>query len=126
MSTNVYCALCEMEVGKDDSFVVETPDIVHAFHFNCGGRISAAMSAAVEPARGQEVGEFIPGEHVSTEHVSQSEWRFRKIEERLDATEDLTKRTAAVWKLWLSEAGRGSINPGTFDAMRNLMGIERA
>ncbi len=124
--SQVYCAVCEGEVGKDDSFVVETPDVVKVLHFNCGHRVQVAMSAAWASARGQETGEFTPGEHQPTEHVGQGEWRLRKIEERLDATEDLTKRTAAVWKLWLSEAGSGSINPGTFDAMRTLMGMERA
>jgi hypothetical protein len=116
VGTNVYCALCEKEVGKDDSFVVENPDVVQAFHIVCGEQIRAAMHKAMEPARGQR----------KIAHSATTEWRLREIEERLDATEDLTKRTAAVWKLWLSEAGSGSINPGTFDAMRNLLGIEKA
>jgi hypothetical protein len=131
MATNVYCDLCEKEVGNDDSFVVEHPLRVMALHYDCGHRILAAMSKALAQPAGSDraveanLGDLRVGGG-TREMLGPNAWKLRELEERLESTEDLTKRVAAVWKLWLSEAGRGSINPGTFDAMRNLLGMERA
>lgn len=122
--TNVYCALCEGEVGRDDSFVVERPDIVQALHFNCGNQISVAMAKAIgstpAPAR-----EFVPPLHDPTQHETMAAWKMRETEDRLDALEDLTRRVASVWRLWLNDAETGSINPSTFDGMKALLGIEK-
>ena len=131
MSTNVYCDLCAKEVRSDDSFVVETPDIVQAYHYECGGLIFDAMDRAstrTRRARGLESqsavasGDLNAGDG-SKQLLQPDIWKMREMSDRLDATEDLTKRTAAVWKLWLNDAHRGSINQGTFDAMKNLLGM---
>jgi hypothetical protein len=132
MGTNVYCALCEREVGKDDSFVVETPDVVQAFHYDCGHQIWAAMTRSLgrDRARGRPLESERPEElrvgDGTRELVSIEAWKQREMSDRLDALEDLTKRVSSVWRLWLSDAESGSICPGTFDAMKNLLGIEEA
>jgi len=115
MGTNVYCAFCEEEVGHDDSFVVETTAIVQAFHYICSDLISEAR----ERARGLSVE---TNKDQSVESVDS--WKQRELSERLDAVEDMTRKVTSVWRLWLNDAERGSINPGTFDAMKNLLGME--
>ena len=102
--TNVYCDLCRKEVGHGDSFVVQHPEMVGAFHFDCGRMIVEAFEGYTNEPRGN----------------------LREILDRLDATEDLARRTASVWRLWLNDGRRGSINPTTFDAMANLLGMEEA
>jgi hypothetical protein len=124
MGTNVYCAMCEEEVGKADSFVVETPTIVQAFHFDCARQIQEAMSKSV--VRGLEStasGDFKAGDG-TRELLPPEVWKMREMEERLEAVEVMTRKIASVWRLWLNDAERGSINHGTFDAMKNLLGIE--
>ena len=123
VGTNVYCDLCGTQVVKDDSFVVETDEFVRAFHLQCGAKISLAFRESLDRARGQE---FVPGEHQSLQHESMASWKQREMEERLEALEDLTRKVASVWRLWLNDAESGSINPGTFDAMKHLLGIEKA
>lgn len=100
MSTNVFCAFCGGEVGADDSFVVDTPKIVQAFHYGCGITVSEALAQA-RRARGRCIEENTP-----------------------DPLAERVKRLEAVWKLWLVEAEKGSISRGTFHAMKTLLGIE--
>ena len=133
MSTNVYCDLCEKEVGNDDSFVVDGEVRVMAFHFDCGHQVYASMSRSLvvkeSAARGRAVesavasGDFAVGSGTN-QLLPPDVWKMREMSERLDATESLTRKVASVWRLWLNDAERGSINPGTFDAMKNLLGME--
>jgi len=47
VSTNVYCDHCAQEVDHDDSFVVESEEVVRAYHFSCGAEIYNALQAAI-------------------------------------------------------------------------------
>lgn len=50
----------------------------------------------------------------------------RDLLERLEAVEEMTRRVKNVWVLWLNDAQKGAINPGTFHTMKNLLGIDQA
>jgi hypothetical protein len=119
MGTNVYCDMCAKTVGHDDSFVVESVSRVAAFHFECGALVYNAMQAAILRDGGN-----LPAPRGKS--APSSDWKLREMEERLDAVESLARRTASVWRLWLNDAEKGAVNPGTFDAMKNLLGIEKA
>jgi len=54
------------------------------------------------------------------------EWQVRQLRDQLDATTELTRKIRAVWVLWLTDARKGAIHPGTFDAMQNLLGMEKS
>lgn len=51
MGTNVYCDHCAKEVTHDDSFVVDSEEVVRAYHFKCGAEIYNAMQAAILRAK---------------------------------------------------------------------------
>jgi len=113
MSTNVYCNLCEEEVGSDDSFVVETDAVVGAFHYDCGRKVWSAMAASLEKERARGRNVETTGEH----HVAEMS-DLAPLTQRIE-------RLEAVWKLWLNEAEKGSISQGTFHTMKHLLGIQK-
>jgi len=125
MVTNIYCDLCEEEVGNDDSFAVDGEVRVMVFHFDCGHQVYTAMSRArgiaVESAVASS--DFTVGSDTN-QLPPPDVWKMREMSDRLDATESLTRKVASVWRLWLNDAESGSINPGTFDAMKNLLGMK--
>ena len=102
-----FCGLCGTELGDDCIRVVED-DPGSGFCYVCAEKIAQAFLQA----RGQ------PRE------VNTPEAQIKFMSERLDALEDLTGKVASVWRLWLNDAEKGRINPGTFDAMKTLLGIE--
>jgi NAD-dependent SIR2 family protein deacetylase len=51
-------------------------------------------------------------------------WKQREAAERLDALEEQVRRVSSVWRLWLNDAEKGCINQTTFDAMKNLLGMQ--
>lgn len=112
--TNVYCDLCHQEVGYGDSFVVADAPEVMAFHYECGRQIHEAMQHSLAK------------DSRPVETNVQTDWKHRELQERLDAAEDQIRKVSSVWRLWLNDAARGAINPGTFDTMRTLLGMEKA
>jgi len=48
----------------------------------------------------------------------------QELLDRLDAVENLARRVKNVWTLWLNDAQKGAINPGTFHTMKMLLGME--
>jgi len=129
MSTNVYCDLCGKEVRHDDSFVVETKYVVHAYHNTCGQRIADALVRSLkrdsEPVGSPQACALdFPAGDGTRELLPPDIWKLRDLEDRLAASETLVRQVASVWRLWLSDAEKGAINPGTFNAMRTLLGME--
>lgn len=112
MSTNVVCDLCHEEVGHDDSFVVADAPVVKAFHYKCGRVIEDRMYRSLEPNANRRPVEV------------SADWRTRELEERVAAAEEQVRKVTSVWRLWLNDARKGAINPGTFDAMRSLLGMD--
>jgi hypothetical protein len=107
-----YCDLCKNETGDGDSFSVERGGHVAVFHYECGQQIHLALLKSHE-ADGR-----------SYEAEVSDDWKQREAEERLKAVEEQVQRVTSVWRLWLNDAARGSINPGTFDAMKTLLGMK--
>jgi len=128
--TNVFCALCEDLVEEnDDSFVVTDSKIVQAFHQKCGVKIMRALGDRLVGQLGWSSGVETPPSGIyrrpfEQQTVKKAEWKQRELVERIEALEDLTQRVKNVWALWLNDARKGAINPGTFDSMRRLLGIE--
>jgi len=110
MATNVFCDLCEKEVGQDDSFVVESGACIMALHYECGREIQTAMTISLkrDQARGHS-GETKVNVVATMHDLLPLEARIQRLE--------------SVWKLWLNEAERGSISQSTFGAMKTLLGM---
>ena len=102
-----YCRYCHTMIGEDWIEVEPGPD--GAYHVDCARKISDAYLEQREEIQGK----VSPG------------WDLRATNDRLDVVEDLARRTASVWRLWLTDARKGAINPGTFDAMANLLGMDK-
>jgi len=123
------CGLCgEATVQHDADHVGEIEGAPNAgFHARCAQKIADALAARGRPYEEPAVasGDLRVGD--GTAQLEPLDvWKQREMSDRLDALEDLTRRVASVWRLWLSDAESGSICPGTFDAMKNLLGIERS
>jgi uncharacterized alpha-E superfamily protein len=95
-----FCGLCS-EVVTDEFVLAEEDNPRSAFHYPCAQKIAEAL-AKVKRTRGRETNK------------------------QADPLEERVKRMEAVWKLWLSDAEKGSISQGTFDAMKHLLGMETA
>jgi hypothetical protein len=77
----------------------------------------------------EEVGKWI--HHACAQEIAEAlarvkRTRGRETNKQADPLEERVKRMEAVWKLWLSDAEKGSISQGTFDAMKHLLGMETA
>lgn len=98
-------------VGLDDD-CIRLPDPREASYcYDCAKGIALAFQASPEGA--SELPRS-PSNH------------DREILERLEAVEALTQRVKNVWVLWLNDAQKGAINPGTFHTMKHLLGIDQA
>lgn len=116
MSCTYFCGYCGDDPG-DQGVYVEKDDPGTVFCWDCAEAIGEAfLAAACEKARGES--------DTPDKNVASDAWAIRELRDRLDALEDANRRVTSVWRLWLNDAQKGAINPGTFDTMRNLLGME--
>lgn len=73
-------------------------------------------------SRGEDVEPF---EETRPVESIKPDWKTRDLVERVAAIEEQLRKVTSVWRLWLNDAARGAINPGTFDTMRTLLGMSK-
>ena len=104
-----YCGLCgePTEEGDADHVRAVEDDPGSGYHVRCAQQIADAL-AKFKQARGR----CVESTRVALEPRD------------LEPLESRVRRLEAVWKLWLNDAEKGTINPGTFNTMKTLLGIE--
>lgn len=102
-----FCGSCGKQLDENCVRVDES-DPGSGFCYGCAERIARAFLQA----RGR------------SQEMNTPEGQIKSMSDRLDALEDLTGKVASVWRLWLNDAEKGRINPGTFDAMKTLLGMD--
>lgn len=100
------CLLCTAPIRSRED-LVEVGDLNSCFHMACANEVAEAAARARQ-ARGRCV------EHNGSDAATPSDLKL--LEERI-------RRIEAVWKLWIVDATKGAINPGTFAAMKALLGM---
>lgn len=109
MSYDYFCGLCGDGTTDENSVRAVEDDPGSAFHFECADKIAEAVARGRQ-ARGRCVERS--GQKIALEQLD------------LEPVLARIQRMEAVWKLWISDAEKGSITPGTFNTMKHLMGIE--
>lgn len=105
-----FCRYCG-DALDDNCIKIVADDSDTGYCFDCAEMISTAFVNATSAVSGS--GPVTPSAH-----------DYRALIDRLDALEDLARRTKNVWVLWLNDAAKGAINPGTFRTMKVMLGMD--